>query len=204
VSRAPLSPADGQNPARASSGVRSAGPPALIPLGHIRKPHGIRGEVVLAFEGEDAGLLRGTVYLAPPQGESPPVPHAVERARVHHGELLLTLRGVDNRDKAEALRRHRLLIPLAMLPPPAKGEVYLFSLPGLRVLARDEEGAETEIGRIASADTPAGQEIWTIRTPGGGEILFPAVPDFVLDLDPEAGFVRISPPPGLLDLYLEK
>jgi 16S rRNA processing protein RimM len=248
VSRAPLPPADGQDPARESSGARRLGPPpaagpALIPLGHIRKPHGIRGELVLAFEGEDAGLLRGTVYLAPPRehsrpetlrkdspanpcgetgaggicppasalfqaqtapGESPPVPHAVERVRVHHGELLLSLRGVDNRDKAEALRRHRLLIPRSLLPPPAEGEVYLFSLPGLRVLARDEEGAETEIGRIASADTPAGQEIWTILTPGGGEILFPAVPEFVLDLDPEAGFVRICPPPGLLDLYREK
>ncbi|MDR2799800.1 MAG: ribosome maturation factor RimM, partial [Desulfovibrio sp.] len=31
---------------------------------------------------------------------------------------------------------------------------------------------------------------------------FPAAPDFILDIDPEAGFARIAPPPGLLALYL--
>jgi 16S rRNA processing protein RimM len=156
----------------------------------------------LDFAAEDVGLLRGTVYVAPPQGGSPPAAHGVERTRVGRGGLFLTLRGVDSRDKAEALRRHRVLIPRSLLPPPAPGEVYLFSLPGLRVLVRDEEGAEADIGRIASADTPAGQEIWTILTPEGKEILFPAAPDFVLDIDPEAGLVRIAPPPGLLALYL--
>jgi 16S rRNA processing protein RimM len=53
-------------------------------------------------------------------------------------------------------------------------------------------------------DTPAGQEIWTILTPEGREILFPAAPDFVLEINPEAGLARIAPPPGLLALYLEK
>jgi 16S rRNA processing protein RimM len=178
--------------------------PSLILLGRIRKPHGIRGEVCLAFEAEDPKLLRGEVYLAPPAGEAPPAAGFVERVRLCRGEVLLTLRGVDNRDKAEELRRQRLFIPRTRLPLPAEGEVYLFSLPGLRVLSRDEGGAETEIGRIASVDTPAGQEIWTILTPEGREILFPAAPDFVLEINPEAGLARIAPPPGLLALYLEK
>jgi 16S rRNA processing protein RimM len=118
------------------------------------------------------------------------------------GHLLLTLAGVDSRDKAEALRRCRLLIHRTALPPPAEGEVYLFSLPGLRVLAREAEGQEEYIGRIASVSSHAGQEIWTILPPQGREILFPAVPDFVLGIDLDAGLVRISPPPGLIALYL--
>jgi 16S rRNA processing protein RimM len=177
----------------------------MIRLGYIRKAHGIRGELCLAFEAEDLQLLRGTVWLAPPEDDSsPPVAFLGQKARRHHGEVLLTLQGVDSRDKAEALRRHYLLIPKAGLPPPAEGEAYLFSLPGLRVLSRDEDGAEREIGRIASADTPAGQEIWTILTPEGREILFPAAPDFVLEINIQAGLARIAPPPGLLALYLEK
>jgi 16S rRNA processing protein RimM len=44
--------------------------------------------------------------------------------------------------------------------------------------------------------------LWSIRTPDGKEVLFPAVEEFVLDIDLEAGSVRIAPPPGLLDLYL--
>ena len=53
----------------------------------------------------------------------------------------------------------------------------------------------------------AGQEIWSIRAPeadGGYEILFPAVPDFVQDMDVDEGVAVIDPPEGLLDLYREE
>ena len=198
--RSPHPPAE--SPAR-SGPPEPAAAQALIPIGRIVKPHGIRGELCLAFAAEDAGLLRGTVYLAPSLDGTAPLARTVERVRRLRGELLLTLGGVDSRDKAEALRGHRLLISRDRLPPLEAGEVYLFSLPGLRVFSRGEDGAEADLGRIASVDTPAGQEIWTILTPEGREILFPAAPDFVLDLDPEGGFARIAPPPGLLALYLD-
>ena len=48
--------------------------------------------------------------------------------------------------------------------------------------------------------------MWVIRAPeesGGYEILFPAVPEFVRDIDLSAGTATIAPPEGLLDLYRE-
>jgi len=56
------------------------------------------------------------------------------------------------------------------------------------------------IGALANVDFAGGQELWVIETPDGKEILFPAVPDFVDAVDLERGIIRISPPPGLLDL----
>ena len=69
----------------------------------------------------------------------------------------------------------------------------------------EEEGrAPREIGVITAVAAPAGQELWTITTPAGEEVLLPAVPEFVLDIDLTAEIVVIAPPPGLLDLYLGK
>ena len=87
-------------------------------------------------------------------------------------------------------------------PEAEEDEPYLRDLIGLSV--RLEDG--TLVGRLEDVDFPAGQEMWSIRAPedqGGYEILFPAVPEFVLDIDLSAETVTIAPPEGLLDLYRE-
>jgi len=60
------------------------------------------------------------------------------------------------------------------------------------------------VGELEDIDFPAGQEMWVIRAPeseGGYEVLLPAVPEFVLDIDLDAEVVTIAPPEGLLELY---
>ena len=203
----------------------------LIPIGHITKPHGIRGELLLVFAADDPALLKGDVFLSPsaarPGGQPvagaplsasgaaslrglPSVPSqamrkvTIERVRMHHGSLIVSFAGVHSRNEAELLRQHTLLAPRSRLSPLEEDEVYLLDLPGLRVLAVDEKsGGEREIGVIASVDIPAGQELWTITTPDGQEILFPAVDQFVLGIDLDARTARIAPPPGLLEIYLQ-
>ena len=49
--------------------------------------------------------------------------------------------------------------------------------------------------------TPGGAELWVIRDAAGNEILFPAADALVPEIDLDAGFVVIDPPPGLLELY---
>lgn len=146
-----------------------------------------------------SGALRGLSSLPPLAARK----FTVERVRAHHGLLIVSFTGVHSRNEAELLRQHTLLVPRSRLSPLEEDEVYLLDLPGLRVLAVDEEsGGEREVGVIASVDIPAGQEIWTITTPDGQEILFPAVDQFVLDIDLDARTARIAPPPGLLEIYL--
>lgn len=46
------------------------------------------------------------------------------------------------------------------------------------------------------------QELWSILTPEGKDILLPAVPEFVADIDLDTEIIRITPPEGLLELYM--
>ena len=170
-----------------------------IGIGFVAKAHGIRGEVHVALNTDNPELLAGPVLLR--LGRAAPAPHTVVGLRTHHGGLLVRLEGLTDRTAAEALRGAEILIDRAKLPPLEEGEIFLNDLIGLVVRCESATGP-AELGRIESVDIPAGQEIWSIRTPEGKEVLFPAVPDFVRRIDPVAGEVCIAPPPGLLDLYL--
>lgn len=166
-------------------------------IGEVVKPHGLRGELCVDWHADSPELCDDLprVWLEPPAGKARAFP--VAGWRVHQKRLLLTLRGIDGRDQADAWRGARIYARTEDLPAPDEGEIFLYQLIGLRVL----DGEGREVGRIEGVmDHP--QEVWTIRAPGGEEILFPAHPDFVTAIDLEGGSVTIAPPPGLLDLYL--
>ena len=178
---------------------------SLVQIGHLSKAHGIRGELLLVLEVESPDLVRGELVLKP-RGQGQPKKVEVERTRLHHGKLLLSLKGIGTRNDAELLCRHSVHVPKDRLPPLEEDELYLSDLPGLRVFAVTDGSCQTsgkEIGVLTSVAVPAGQELWTITTPEGKEILFPAVEHFVLSIDSEAGTAHIAPPPGLLELYLD-
>ncbi len=171
----------------------------LVVVARVVKAHGIRGEICMDSHADSPQLFAQgtTLYLA--RGEcGRPAPYVVRGLRAAGCRLLVSFEGVSDRDAAESLRGAEVLVPESVLPPPDEGEVYLHQLIGARVVLAD--GAEVGVFE-AILETP-GQLTWVIRGKGGAEILFPAVPAFILDIDAGAGLVRIDPPPGLLDLYL--
>jgi|GEM_PF-40995 16S rRNA processing protein RimM len=174
----------------------------LVAVARVAKAHGIRGELCMDSHADSPLLFAAgaTLYLAPPagKGQARPRPYVIRSARDNNGRFILALEGVADRNAAEALRGAEVLIPEADLPPPDEGEEYLHKLLGAHVFLADD----TEVGVFtAILDTP-GQLTWVMTAKGGAEILFPAVPEFILGLDAEAGRIHIDPPPGLLELYL--
>lgn len=188
----------------------------LVSIGYVLRPHGVRGEMLFVPLTDDPSLADGLVYLRPKAGGAT-LPFTVTGRRAHHGALLLTFRELADRTAAERYKSHTLLVPKERLPEPAADELYLSDLPGLMVQVPVESGESgaggqpaepgaggqwRDLGRIARAEAPAGQPLWTISGKNGQEILFPAVDEFIVAIDLEAGTARIAPPPGLLDLYL--
>jgi 16S rRNA processing protein RimM len=170
----------------------------LVAVGVVVKPHGVRGELCVESRAESPTLFEdaGRVFLR--RGKGPAREYAVAGARTHQDRVLLTLAGVAGRDAAEALRGSELCVAAADLPEPGDDGVYLHELEGLAILS--EDGAA--LGVLEGFLLAAGQETWVIRHPSGREILLPADPQFVLDIDLTARTARVKPPEGLLDLYL--
>ena len=175
-----------------------------VALGRVSKPHGVRGEVAVQLFAETSELLRGDVAVSRNDEGPPTGTMKVETSRMHHQQVLLRFAGVEDRNMAETLRGLYLIATRDELPELSEEEAYITDIMGLRVVADEEGRAPREIGVITAVAAPAGQELWTITTPAGEEVLLPAVPEFVLDIDLTAELVLIAPPPGLLDLYLVK
>jgi len=181
----------------------------MVAVARVAKPHGIRGELCMDIHAGSPLLFAPgrTLFLAAPVlttggggGLGRPKAYAVAASREHTGRLLVTLKGVADRNAADLLRGAEVYVAEADLPPPDAGEEYLFRLLGSRVLLAG--GADVGVFE-AILDTP-GQLTWVIRGKGGEEILFPAVPEFILGLDAARQEIVIDPPPGLLDLYLAR
>lgn len=171
----------------------------FLPIGRIRKAHGIRGEVSVDYYADSPGLLNEGVYLR--RSSETPVFYEVVSFRAHHGALLIRFKSIPDRTAAEHLRGFELLIPKDRLPEPDDDSIYIHEILGLSVYAVDENGTETLWGAIEDVADIAGQEIWTISLSGKEDVLFPVTSEFILAFDIDAGRVKISPPPGLLELY---
>lgn len=171
---------------------------SLVVLGRLAKPHGVKGDIRVDYYADSADLLDKPLMLR--AGRFAPRPIRVRDWHLWKDQLILGIEGCNDRSAAEQLRGQELLIDASFLPEPEEDEPYLRDIIGLSV--RLEDG--TIVGELEDVDFPAGQEMWVIRAPeesGGYEILFPAVPEFVRDIDLSEGTATIAPPEGLLDLY---
>lgn len=169
----------------------------LITAGKIIKPHGIRGEVSVESYVDSPSLFCGEVFLQ--TGKKKPKVYTSTGQRTHQNRTLVLFKEVSDRNTAEELRGSIILIPKSQLSEPDPGEVYFHDLIGLEVLEAD---SFENIGIITDISLNSGQEIWFIESPDGKEILFPAVAEFVEEIDLDAGKCVIRPPEGLLDIYL--
>ncbi len=170
----------------------------FISVGGVVKPHGIRGEFCIKSYADSPSLFSEVAAVFLQKGNNPPKEITLSSSRQHKGLVLFKCKGVDDRDQAEALRGHTVLVREADLPEPDEGEHYLYQMMGCRIVL--ENG--TDLGVLETFFETPEQDTWVIVTDDKKEILLPAVPEFVLDVDLDAEIITIDPPEGLLDIYL--
>ncbi|MFZ4373542.1 MAG: ribosome maturation factor RimM [Mycobacterium sp.] len=169
-------------------------------VGRVVKAHGITGELVVDVRTDDPQerfAPGNRLRLKPSRGGGESRDFQVESARPHGARMLVRLRGVLDRDTADALRGNLFIVDSADLPPiNDPDEFYDHQLEGLAV--RTVEGAE--IGSVAEVLHTAGGELLSVRTAEGAEVLVPFVSAIVTSVSLASGVVEIDPPDGLLDL----
>ena len=131
------------------------------------------------------------LWLRSGQGE--PRRYEVARAERAAQGYLVALRGIDDRDAADALRGHEALVERDALPPPADDEVYAADLVGYSVA--DESGAHR--GEVVGVDAAGLQDLLRVRN-GGRESLVPFA--LLKEIDEARRHLVIHAPDGLFDL----
>ena len=152
-------------------------PDSPITVARIIKPFGLRGRVVIeSLTDFPARFAPGSILLIDDQ------PFEITTSRPQKHRWVLKFKGVDTPEDAETLRGALLQVPESQLHPLPEGQFYRFQIIGLLAVTRDGR----ELGPVKDVlETPA-NDVYQVQTPTG-ELLVPALPDFVLKVDLEAG-----------------
>lgn len=112
----------------------------------------------------------------------------VESARTHQNLILLKLAGVDSAEQAGLLRNYLVAVGPDEVVDMEDGYFH-YELEGLQVF--DEAG--TEVGTLVEVIANPAHEIYRIAGPEG-EMLVPAVDEYVLSIDLQQARIVIRPP----------
>ena len=125
--------------------------------------------------------------------------YAIERVRYQKDMVILKLKGVDDRNAAEALKDCDVFITEADLRELPEDTFYVRDLIGCRVVNL-QEGTESseEIGVITDVLQNSAQDIYQVKTEAGKEVLIPAVGEFVKEINIDEKVVKVSLIPGFI------
>lgn len=165
-------------------------------IGYITKTKGLKGEVQLYFEFEDYQALDLDVVFADMNGKM--VPFFVASHKLYPNQTgLFYFDDLDHIDKAQALVKKKIYMPLNKMPERDEDDFTYDDLKGYQVT--DE--THGELGEIIAINEYPQQFVATVLYKEK-EILFPLNEDMIIEIDEDEKTLLVDLPEGLLDLYL--
>ena len=168
----------------------------FIVIGKIIGAHGINGNLRVRSYAESLSPFEAGVLLRVKNVRGGDKHYHVKWVKPHSKGILLSLKHVDDRDKAEALIGAELLIDKATFPELEAGTYYWSDLIGLSVFSKDDE----YIGRLKAILPTGSNDVYVVENIVNGrkeEILIPALQSVVLDIDLEKRAMHVELPQGL-------
>jgi 16S rRNA processing protein RimM len=172
-------------------------PPKYLLIGEILRPHGIRGELRMRILTDYPERVKDlpSVFLGTSPQDQKPKKHHVKSARLHQDYLLITLKEVPDRDKAEMMRGLFVMVDIREAVPLEDDEIYLFQLIGMRV---ETENGEF-LGTVTDVLETGANDVYIIDSPAYGEVLLPVIDGTITKTDTETNTMTVVIPEGLIE-----
>ena len=168
--------------------------PAYVEVGRVRRPHGVRGAVLVRPSTDvatrfDAG---SSLEIALADGRRRSL--TVVAAASHGDALRVTLAEVTDRDEAEALRGGSLEVRRESTPPAPAGSYYYFELAGCRCT----DVTEGALGDVVDVSEDGGGLLLEVDD-GERRLTIPFVREYVREVDVKQRRIDLELPLGLVD-----
>ncbi len=174
-----------------SDAVLNRSEPQFLVVGRVLRPHGVRGELRVEIHTDypERFAEYGHVYIGEPLTR-----YKIKKHRFHHDLVLLTVAGIDNRNQAESLRGQWVWIHRENAIPLQEGEYYTYQVLGLHVIT----DAGVELGQVAEIIETGANDVYVVqgRT---GQVLLPAIPEVVVQVDIPAQKMIVHLLEGLIE-----
>lgn len=162
-------------------------------VGIITAPHGVHGEVKVFPTTDDVRRFKRLKEIILDTGRER-LNLEIEGVKFVRQFAVLKFKGCDNMDDVQKFRQKSLLVARENAVRLGRDEYFIADLMGLKVL--DEEGQE--IGVLREVIETGANDVYAIDLKDGRELLLPAIKQCVLEVNVEAGFIKIHILDGLL------
>lgn len=163
-------------------------------IGRILKPHGVQGAVKVEPITDDPNRynLLQQVLLGPE--DQPGDVFQIKSVQLQNRLIILTLAGIDSREKADGLRNQYVYIPAEQVMPLDEGCFYIYDLIGMAVYTKTGD----YIGVVTDYQEFPSNGLFVVAREEG-EFLLPDVPAIIDNVSLDSGRIIINPIEGLFD-----
>ena len=170
--------------------------PRFFTIGRVVGAHGIHGtlKVFSYAESIDSFPTSGSVRLKEKNGVTKDT--TVRWVKPHGKTLLLSLKGITDREQAECLKDAELIIREPSGTVPEADAYYWSDLIGMSVLTENDD----DLGRITSIIETGSNDVYVVQQQVKGtcrEILVPALARVVVNVDVDRKTMHVNLPEGL-------
>jgi 16S rRNA processing protein RimM len=166
------------------------GEPVYLVVGFLRRPHGVRGEIMMDLHTDFPERLRSGRRLL--VGEDHKL-LTLAGARQHQAGMLVKFRGIETPEDVGQYRNQWVYIKASDAPPLPAGQIYQHQLFGFKVV--DEN--DNPLGELVEIIETGANNVYVVRDDSGRELLLPAIPSVILDLNAEQRLMRVHLLEGL-------
>lgn len=120
-------------------------------------------------------------------------PFTLTGVRPHQAGLLVKFKGINSAEEAGQFRNQWVYIKASEAPPLPEGKIYQHQLLGFQVV----DDTERSLGELVEILETGANNVYVVKDEAGHELLLPAIPSVILDIDTERRLLRVHVLEGL-------
>lgn len=165
----------------------------FLQVGVISSTHGVRGEVKVFPTTSDKERFRDLKSVTLDTGKER-ISLEIQQVKFFKQMAILKFRGIDSINDIERYKGKSLWVPREEALPLGEDEYYIADLIGMEVSLEDD----TYFGTLKDVIETGANDVYAVETAEGREVLIPAIKECILQVDVQAGKMRIHLMKGLL------
>lgn len=164
-------------------------------VGVISSTHGVRGEVKVFPTTDDVTRFKSLKEVILDTGKEQKI-LTIENVKFFKNMAILKFKGYDNINEIEIYKGKDLLIPRDQAVKLEPNENFIADLIGLSVVTDEGE----DFGVMTDVLQTGANDVYVVERPDGKEVLLPAIPSCILDVNLDTATMKVHILEGLLDL----
>ncbi len=166
---------------------------SYLRVGVITSMHGVRGEVkVFPTTDDPARFKKLKECIIDQKGEE--LTLNIRSVKFFKNQVILAFEGFDNRNDVEAFKDKELFVTRENAVPLAEDEFFICDILGSEVIT--DEGVK--LGILEDVFETGANDVYSVKSPEGKEILLPAIRECILDVNVEEKKVLVHVMKGLM------